>query len=80
MTWTDLVQWAAMCGYEYKQILKTDHGTWAVVIVDRDGGEIACEADTQEDAVMGMIHRLSAMLEGGIHNGGEEGTCEDCGN
>ncbi len=51
-----------------------------VVIADRDGSEIACEADTQEDAVMGMIHRLSAMLEGGHHNGGEEGTCEDCGN
>jgi hypothetical protein len=29
---------------------------------------------------MGMIHRLSAMLEGGAHNGGKEGTCEDCGN
>jgi len=51
-----------------------------VVIADRDGSEIACEADTQEDAVMGMIHRLSAMLEGGHHNGGEENTCEDCGN
>ena len=80
MAFTDLVQWAAMCGYGYKEILKTDHETWVVVIADRDGGEISCEANTQEDAVMGMIHRLSAMLEGGIHNGGEEGTCEDCGN
>ena len=79
MTYSDLNQWAAMCGYEYKQLIKTDHETWVVVIVDRDGGEIACEADTQEDAVMGMIHRLSAMLEGGAHNGGEE-VCEDCGN
>ena len=80
MTYSDLVQWAAMCGYENKQILKTDHETWVVVIADRDGGEIACEADTQEDAVMGMIHRLSAMLEGEGHNGSEESTCEDCGN
>jgi hypothetical protein len=80
MAFTDLVQWAAMCGYEYKQIIKTEHETWVVVIVDRDGSEITCEADTQEDAVMGMIHRLSALMEGGAHNGGKEGTCEDCGN
>jgi len=79
MSLTDLNQWAAMCGYEYKQILKTEQETWVVVIVDRDGSEITCEADTQEDAVMGMIHRLSAMLEGGQHNGDEE-ACEDCGN
>lgn len=80
MAFTDLNQWAAMCGYEYKQILKTEHETWVVVVVDRDGGEITCEADTQQDAVEGMIHRLSAMLEGGMHNATEEGTCEDCGN
>ena len=80
MTLTDLNQWAVMCGYEYKQILKTEHETWVVVIADRDGSEITCEADTQQDAVEGMIHRLSAMLEGGQHNGGKEGTCEDCGN
>lgn len=80
MAFTDLMQWAAMCGYEYKQILKTEHDTWVVVIADRDGSEIACEADTQQDAVEGMIHRLSAMLEGGMHNVSEEGTCKDCGN
>ena len=80
MSLTDLNQWAVMYGYEYKELLKTEQGTWVVVIVDRDGGEIGCEADTQEDAVRGMIHRLSAMAEGGQHNGGKEGTCEDCGN
>ncbi len=80
MAFTDLAQWAAMCGYEYKEILKTEQGTWVVVIADRDGSEIACEADTQQDAVEGMIHRLSAMLEGGAHNGGQETSCEDCGN
>ena len=80
MGFTDLNQWAAMCGYEYKQLIKTEQETWVVIIVDRDGGEITCEADTQEDAVRGMIHRLSAMLEGGNHNVGEENTCEDCGN
>ena len=79
MAYSDLVQWAAMCGFEYKEIVKTDHETWVVVIVDRDGTEITCEADTQQDAMDGMIHRLSAMLEGGQHNGSEE-ACEDCGN
>ena len=80
MSLTDLSQWAAMCGYEYKQILKTEHETWVVVIVDRDGSEITCEADSQQDAVEGMIRRLSLMLEGESHNGSEEGTCKDCGN
>ena len=80
MAFTDLMQWAAMCGYEYMQIIKTEHETWVVVIVDRDGSEISCEADTQQDAVEGMIHRLSSMLEGEMHNVGEEGTCKDCGN
>ncbi len=27
MAFTDLLQWAAMCGYEYKQILKTSLAT-----------------------------------------------------
>ena len=80
MAFTDLNQWAAMCGCEYKEIIQSGHGTWVVVITDRDGGEITCEADSQQDAVEGMIRRLSLMLEGESHNGGEEGTCKDCGN
>ena len=80
MAFTDLNQWAAMCGYEYKEIIQSGHDTWVVVITDRDGGEITCEADSQQDAVEGMIRRLSLMLEGESHNGSEEGTCKDCGN
>ena len=62
------------------EVLRVERRGATVVIADRDGSEISCEADTQQDAVEGMIHRLSAMLEGGMHNVSEEGTCKDCGN
>jgi hypothetical protein len=80
MSFTDLNQWAVMCGYEYKEVIATEQGTWVVVCVDRDGGELTCEADSEEAAFQGMIHRFSALTEGGSHNATEEGTCEDCGN
>ncbi len=64
MAFTDLVQWAAMCGYEYKQIIKTEHETWVVVIVDRDGSEIFAAAQQQAGAAAtpADIERILAKM------------------